>query len=86
MEFFLGYFVKNFKKKRFMNLFFEKKHLSLLQIKKLEKKTKKPKEKQNIGPMRSIIYLEGRHMHHMYASSLGLMVTLQAVVDFNMTC
>jgi hypothetical protein len=44
------------------------------------------KEKQNIGPMRSIIYLEGHHMRHMYASSLGLMVTLQVVVALNMSC
>jgi hypothetical protein len=35
--------------------------------------------------MRSIMYLEGRHMHHMDASSLGLMVTLQVVVAFNVS-
>ncbi len=58
VEFFWGYFVKKFKKKRFMNLFFEKKHLSLLQIKKLEKRKRKTKHWAN-----EIDYLSRRSSH-----------------------
>jgi hypothetical protein len=75
--------VKILRKKGFMNFTFQAKKIVTFANQRVGKK--KTKEKQNIEPMRSIIYLEGHHMHHMYASSLGLMVTLQVVVAFNMS-
>jgi len=81
VEFCFWLFCENFKKKRIYDIYFQAKTFVTFAIKKL----KKPKEKKNIGPMRSIMYLEGRHMHHMDASSLGLMVTLQVVVAFNVS-